>query len=177
MTCLLSHSLQLYKLIKMGVTQVETQTRIEERLFPSFLDLKLWNPVEKDENTKQWEPLFHKSKFLRSSSLNRIKQFPAYLCNQSSSDILIWIHAAKAALAHTFKSANKQFQSLAFILAVYSALFLLAAQLCAFVVILSSAPMPTGLIFMYGNIVCLFALGLSILPHQNQNAMKKRKQS
>ncbi|XP_075238352.1 uncharacterized protein LOC142334307 isoform X2 [Lycorma delicatula] len=104
---------------------------------------------------------------LRSASLDRIRQFPAYLCRQGSNNVLLWLYNSRSAFKEVLSSAHEQLRGLLLSFCVYLAIGLIVSQLivCFLVMSIAATSLPSGFIFLSICLVLISAIGMKTIPH------------
>jgi hypothetical protein len=100
----------------------------------------------------------------RTASLNRIRQFPAYLCNHSFlSHALCYLQTSSTAV----QAGLTLVRGYLLYVAVYLSLFLLTAQLSACCCALFIGATPPGLIFMLASLFAMCGMACKIVAHDS----------
>ncbi|KAJ9592453.1 hypothetical protein L9F63_015869, partial [Diploptera punctata] len=101
-----------------------------------------------------------KRRLARSGSLDRIRQFPAYLC---SSKILpdILTTAMQSGIEQTLKLVRGS----SLVIAVYITVVVLLVQLAALCCALLAAPMPPGLLFLLASLFFMCFMASKTITH------------
>ncbi|RZF34572.1 hypothetical protein LSTR_LSTR006957 [Laodelphax striatellus] len=113
---------------------------------------------------------------LRSGSLDRIRQFPSYLCRRGSGGQLVtWIYNSRTVFTQALSFTHEQLRSLMFIVSVYLMVGLVAAQLAASVVVLAiaSPSLPTGMIFLLACILITSFIGFKTIPQDTKREKRQ----
>lgn len=161
------------------MSETIVETVVQERLSPSVMT------AEENKTTKAWPflqtgkskghqhiALFPPAVLLRSSSLDRLRQFPAYLCSASSD--LRWLFSSKTGISQVIASYFRQLHSLLLIISVYFAVVLLAAQVVGIVVALAlCASIPSGFVFMVVCICVITGLASKAICHEDKSIKAK----
>lgn len=163
------------------MSETVVQTVVQQRLSPAMTaeeDLmnkttKAWPflPTSKSKGHQQMA-LFPPAVLLRSSSLDRLRQFPAYLCSASSD--LRWLFSSKTGVSQVIASYFKQLHSLLLIISVYFVVVLLAAQVVGLIVALVlCSKVPPGLVFMIACICIITGLATKAICHEDKSVKGK----
>lgn len=128
-----------------------TQTTVEERLMPATPVAP--QPISKA--TKQPLP----SVLLRSSSFDRLKQFPsslhAYFCRHGSIEFIKWLSYSQTQLYSILSLLFSQLRSILLVTSVYAAVGLISIQFAMCILALSTVTLPNGFAFL---LTCIFAM-------------------
>lgn len=151
-----------------------TQTIVEERLQPA-------RPVATELKSKATRPPLP-SVLLRSTSFDRLKQFPsslhAYFCRHGSIEIIKWIINSRTKLTGSIKQLLPQLHAALLVTSVYAAVGLICLQLVMCIVALSTVIMPIGLSFLLTCIVVMAALAIKLnLRGRDQGTQERRSRS
>lgn len=124
-------------------------------------------PTSKSKGHQQMA-LFPPAVLLRSSSLDRLRQFPAYLCSASSD--LRWLFSSQTGISQVIASYFRQLHSLVLLISVYFAVVLLAAQVVGMILVLASCTsVPPGFIFMIVCVCVIIGLATIAISHENKS--------
>ncbi|PSN46227.1 hypothetical protein C0J52_11395 [Blattella germanica] len=99
-------------------------------------------------------------RLVRSSSLDRIKQFPAYLCNTKLIPQLLNT-SVQAGIEQVLRLVRG---SLLFV-SVYVCIFILLVQFSALCFALLSEPMPPGLLFMLASLAVMCGMACKTIGY------------
>ncbi|XP_039276788.1 uncharacterized protein LOC111062310 [Nilaparvata lugens] len=110
---------------------------------------------------------FQPNMLLRSGSLDRIRQFPSYLCRRGSGGQLVtWIYNSRTVFTQALSFTHEQLRSLMLVVSVYLMVGLVALQLAAAMFVLSvvSTSLPNGMIFLLACILITSFIGFKTIP-------------
>lgn len=102
---------------------------------------------------------------LRSPSLERLRQFPSYLCARGSSDLKMWLESSRTALSESISRSLSVAHELIFIVFLYSVILTIIAQVCFVLNTLVFCNVPRGPTFLYITTSMLGAIMFLALPH------------
>ncbi|XP_073979845.1 uncharacterized protein [Rhodnius prolixus] len=143
----------------MTSTIVETVV-VEDRLRPLESTSVLKAKTVEDPKTNH---LNNKYLLMRTTSFDRLRQFPTYFCRQSSAEIAEWLSTSKIKLSSYLKLLSRQFHGVLLAISVYSAVALLIIQMIYGMVTLLQVNPPSGMLFLIGCIVLVACLAVFIM--------------
>lgn len=151
---------------KMYTTEQSTDDDQKTHQFSSVWPLMPKYGESKD-HAENRNPLSPPNQLSRTSSLDRIRQFPAYLCRRGSNSVLFWLYNSRSVFREVLASAHKQSRGVFLALCVYLAIGLIVAQLaiCGLVMSIAAPTLPYGFIFMVACIAIMGALGMKTINH------------
>lgn len=164
------------------MSETVVQTVVQERLNLTIMagqqdsmlqTTKAWPflPTSKSKGHQQMA-LFPHAVLLRSSSFDRLRQFPAYLCSASSD--LRWLFSSKTGISQVIASYFRQLHALLLIISVYFAVVLLAVQVVAMLVVLASCTsVPPGFVFMIVCVCVIIGLATKAIRHEDKSIKGK----
>uniref|UniRef100_A0A8D8XZ08 Uncharacterized protein n=1 Tax=Cacopsylla melanoneura TaxID=428564 RepID=A0A8D8XZ08_9HEMI len=102
---------------------------------------------------------------LRSPSLERLRQFPSYLCTRGSYDFKLWLENSRTSLSASISRSLLLAHEFLFTTFVYSIILIICAQMCFVVNTLVFSSVPRGPTFLYVTTSVLGAIMFVALPH------------
>ncbi|KAL1464444.1 hypothetical protein WDU94_004093 [Cyamophila willieti] len=105
---------------------------------------------------------------LRSPSLERLRQFPSYLCTRGSYDFKLWLENSRTALSASISRSLLLAHEFVFTIFVYSIILTIFAQMCFVMNTLVFSDVPRGPTFLYVTTALLGAIMFVALPHMTQ---------
>ncbi|XP_026677723.1 uncharacterized protein LOC103506942 isoform X3 [Diaphorina citri] len=114
---------------------------------------------------------------LRSPSLERLRQFPSYLCTRGSYDFKVWLENSRTALSDSISRSLLVAHELIFTLFVYSIILTIVAQVCLVMNTLVFYKVPRGPTFLYvttailGGIMFIAVPFTSTKPRPHPNSL------
>lgn len=119
--------------------------------------------------------------FMRSASLDRLRQFPAYLCTRSSSafpNVLLFLNTALTAMQAALKNAVAFVQKYYLVGSVVAALFVVGLQLVLCSIVIFVGNKPPGLLFMLASLLLMAVIAYRTILHKMpRGRMNKLKRS
>ncbi|BES94442.1 Hypothetical protein NTJ_07246 [Nesidiocoris tenuis] len=148
------------------MTLTVTESCVEERLNPQPTACAMINKA----STKHSVPYA----LMRSTSFDRIRQFPTYFCRQGSAEIYQWLFSSKTSLTITIPHVAKQINRLLLALAVYGCLGIVATLFATCLFMIVTNQIPIGLKFLITCVIIIGSIALRILFPQPPPVRKSR---
>ncbi|GLG97400.1 hypothetical protein R5R35_000942 [Gryllus longicercus] len=107
--------------------------------------------------------------FMRSASLDRLRQFPAYLCTRSSSafpNVLLFLNTAITAVQAALKNGVALVQRYYLVGTVVAALIIVGLQLVLCSIVLFLGNKPPGLLFMVASLLLMAVIAYRTFVHR-----------
>lgn len=142
------------------MTTTIVETVVEDRLRPLESTSSVQGKAVEDQKANLYN---NKYLLMRTTSFDRLRQFPTYFCRQSSAEIAEWLSTSKIKLSSYLTLFSKQFHGVLLALTVYCAVALLAIQLIVGMVTLLQVSLPSGLLFLIGCMVLVACLAVCIM--------------
>ncbi|XP_024082069.1 uncharacterized protein LOC106672951 isoform X2 [Cimex lectularius] len=110
---------------------------------------------------------------MRTTSFDRIRQFPTYFCHQSSNEIHQWISSSKKNLSKLIADLSQQLHHILLTICVYSVVGMLLLQFASCLVYIFTNHLPSGLGFLLLCVLVMTVLAAQIMPYKPKEVVHK----
>lgn len=149
-------------------TTIIQEVGLEERLKPVVAKEEVHTTTYQCSKPSLGNGIMHSKLtcgLLRSPSLERLRQFPSYLCTKGSYDFKVWLENSRIALSNSIYRSLQVAHEILFSLFVYCIIVTVLIQVCLVMNALFFCNVPTGPTFLYVTTSVLGMILFVALPH------------